>query len=200
MGVESRCCPCHSTAHLRHMKRQPCLCHHHPCHGRCHSDCRRHLCRHRRLHHHCRCRCPSLSPSAIAVAVAVDHRRCPLCHHRPLPLRSLLTIAAALSVALPSAMAVTVAVTLTISHCRLHHRWPPQLPSLLAITVTIAVGHFRELLPWCGENCIQPIEAKNAHLILFCSNSGQRTDQSQMTDQVLSGNGQHQHWAASGEQ
>ncbi len=34
----------------------------------------------------------------------------------------------------------------------------------------------------------------------FCSDSGQRTDQSQMTDQALSGNGQHQCWAVSGEQ
>ncbi len=29
---------------------------------------------------------------------------------------------------------------------------------------------------------------------------GQRTDQSRMTDQALSGNGQHQRWAASGKQ
>jgi hypothetical protein len=70
----------------------------------------------------------------------------------------------------------------------------------LAITVTIAVCHFRELLPWRGENCIQPIESKNAHLILFCSDSGRRTDQSRMTDQMSSGNGQYQHWAVSGEQ
>jgi hypothetical protein len=56
------------------------------------------------------------------------------------------------------------------------------------------------LLPWRGKNCIRPIEAKNAHLILFCLDSGWRTDQSQMTDQVSGGNGQHQRWAASGEQ
>jgi hypothetical protein len=37
----------------------------------------------------------------------------------------------------------------------------------LAITVTVAVGHFRELLPWRGENRIRPIDAKNAHHILF---------------------------------
>jgi hypothetical protein len=54
-----------------------------------------------------------------------------------------------------------------------------------------AVGHFCELLPWHGKNCIQPIEAKNAHLILFCSDSGRCTDQSWMTDQVSSGDGQH---------
>jgi hypothetical protein len=112
------------------------------------------------------------------------------------------TIAAAVSVALPSAIALVIAVTvpLAIVHCRLHHRQPLQLPSLLAITVTVAVGHFRELLSWHGKNCIQPIEAKNAYLILFCSDSGRRTDLSQMTDQVSGGNGQHQRWAASGKQ
>ncbi len=40
-----------------------------------------------------------------------------------------------------------------------------------------------------GENCIQTIEAKNAYLILFCLDSGWCTDQSRMTDQVSSGNG-----------
>jgi hypothetical protein len=70
----------------------------------------------------------------------------------------------------------------------------------LAITVTVAVGHFRELLPWRSKNCIQPIEAKNAYLILFCSDIGRRFNQSWMTDQMSSGNGQHQQWAASGKQ
>jgi hypothetical protein len=81
-------------------------------------------------------------------------------------------------------------------------------PSPSAITVAIAVGHhrchavshFQELMPWCGKYCIQPIEAKNAYLILLCLDSGQHIDQSWMTDQVSSGNGQHQHWVASGKQ
>ncbi len=105
----------------------------------------------------------------------------------PLPLQS--------PFALPSA--ITVAVALAIGNCCLCHHRPLQ-PSLSAITVAVAVGHFQELLPWCSENCIQPIEAKNAYLILFCSDSGRHTDQSQMTDQVSSGDGQHQHWVASG--
>jgi hypothetical protein len=134
--------------------------------------------------------------NSITIAVAVAHGHC----HQPLPLRLLLTIAAALSVALPSAIAVAIAIAPAIGHCHLRHRWPLQLPSPLAITVTIAIGHFCELLPWCDKNCIRPIEAKNAHLILFCSDSGQHTDQSRMTDQVLSGNGQHQRWVASSKQ
>ncbi len=129
---------------------------------------------------------------SVTIAVAIAHPR----HRQPLPLRSLSTIPAAVSAVLPSA----IAVALAIGHCRLHHRWPSQLPSPLAITVTVPVGHFRELLPWHGKNCIQPIEAKNSHLILFCSDIGRRTDQSWMTDQVSGGNGQHQHWAASGKQ
>jgi hypothetical protein len=136
--------------------------------------------------------------NSIIIVVAVAHRHC----RRPLPLRLPPTIPAALSVALPSAIAIAVAVALAliIGHCCLHNHWPLQLPSLLAITVTIPVGHFQELLPWHSKNCIRPIEAKNAHLILFCLGSGQRTDQSRMTDQVSSGNGKHQHWVASGKQ
>jgi hypothetical protein len=128
----------------------------------------------------------------FAVAIAHCHRR------RPLPLRSLPTITAAVSVELPSAIAITVAVAFAVGHCCLGHRWLSQLPSPLAITITIAVGHFPVLLPWHSNNCIQPTEVKNGYLILFCLDSGQRTDQSWMTDQVLSSNGQHQRWAASG--
>ncbi len=134
--------------------------------------------------------------NSVTIVVAIAHCRC----RRPLPLRLPLTIAATVSVVLPSAIAVTVAIALAIGHCHLHHCWPSQLPSPLAITITITDGHFRELLPWRGKNCIRPIEAKNAHPILFCLDSGRRTDQSRMTDQVSSSNGQHQHRAASGEQ
>jgi hypothetical protein len=108
------------------------------------------------------------------------------------------TIAAAISVALPSAITIAVAIALAVGHCRLRHRQPSQLPSLLVITVTVAVGHFRELLPWLGKNCIQPIEAKNLTLFILFGQWA-ATDQSQITDQVSSGNGQHQHWVVSGE-
>jgi hypothetical protein len=181
MGVEARCRPCHSAAHCRHMKRQPFLHNGCPCRG-----CR-YCNRHGHLHCHCqlRCRCrrrcplPLPLPSAIAIAVAI-------------------TIAAAISVSLPSAIAIAVA--LAVGHCRLHLRWPSQLPSPLALTVAIAVSRFQEFLPWHGKNCIQTIEAKNAYLILFCSDSGGRTDQRRMTDQVSSSDCQHQRWAASGKQ
>jgi hypothetical protein len=78
--------------------------------------------------------------------------------------------------------------------------------SAIAVAIAVghrhrhAVGHFRELLPWCGMNCIRPIKAKNAYLILLCSDSGRFIDQSWITYQVLSGDGQHQRWAASGKQ
>ncbi len=140
MGVKARCCPCHSAAHCRHMKRQPPLCHcccchgHHNCDRRCRLRC--HCCL------HCRRRCRSLLPSplplAIAIVVAIAHHRRRLCH-------------------------------VAISHhncCRPPPRSQP-LPSLslLAIAVAISIGHHhcrcithcRELLPWRGKNCIQTI-------------------------------------------
>jgi hypothetical protein len=187
MGVEARCHPSKSAAHCRHMKRQPFL-HGRPCRGCLLCHCRRHLRLHHRrcCHRHCRCRhrchcncpLPLLLPWAIA-AVAVNHRHRHLCR-------------------------------VTVSHCccRPSCRWTLPSPSLSAIAVAIAVshhcchavGHFLELLPWRGKNCIRPIEAKNAYLILFCWDSGRCIDQSQITYQVSSGDGQHQHWAASGKQ
>ena len=172
MGVEARCHPCHSAAHCWNMKRQSSLCHCCPCRG----------------HHHCNCRCHlHVVANSVAIAISVAHRHC--C--RPLPLQLPSTIAAAISVALPSAIAVAVVLTLAVGHCRLRHHRLLQLLSPLAITITVTIGHFRELLPWRRENSIWPIEAKNAYLIFFCLDSGCRTDQSQRTDQVSSGDGQH---------
>jgi hypothetical protein len=124
----------------------------------------------------------------IAVAIAIGHCCCGL--RQPLPLPSLLHCRQ------PSPLPFALA----IGHCCFHHHWPLQLPSLSAITVTIAITHCQELLPWCSKNCIQTIQAKNAYLILFCLDSGRCTDQSRMTDQVLSSDGRHQRWAASGKQ
>jgi hypothetical protein len=181
MGVKARCRPCHRGAHRRHMKRQPWLCQHHPHCG------------------HCHCIAVAISvviTNSVTITVAVAHSR----RHRPLPLWLPSTITAAVSVPLPSAIAIAIAVALVISHCCLHHHQPSQLPSLLAITVTVAVGHFQKLLPWRSKNCIRPIKAKNAHLILFCLDSGRHTAQSRMTDQVSGSNGQHQHWVESSKQ
>jgi hypothetical protein len=110
--------------------------------------------------------------NSVASAVAIAQRR----WSWPLLLRSLSSITTTVFVALPSAIAVAVAVPLAVGHCRLHHCPPSQLPSPLAITVTITVGHFWELLPWHGKNCICPIDAMNAYLILICLDSGRRTD------------------------
>ncbi len=107
-------------------------------------------------------------------------------------------ITAAVSFALPSA--ITIAIALAIGHCRLHHHWHLQSPSPLAITIAIPIAHCRELLHWHGENSIHTILANNAYLILFCLDIGRRTDQSWMTDQASSGDGQHQRWAVSGKQ
>ncbi len=183
MGVEARCCPSKSAAHCHHMKRQPFL-HGCPCHGHllCHRRCHLQLRHHRRCHrrHRCHRNCPLSLPLPWAIgAVAVNHRHCHLCrvaishhrHHRPCRWT------------LPSTSSSAIAVAIAVGHHRCH-----------------AIGHFRELLPWRGKNCIQPIEAKNAYLILFCWDSGGCIDQSRITYQVSSGNGQHQHWVASGKQ
>jgi hypothetical protein len=121
MGVDARCCSCHSAAHCRHMKRQPCLHHPHPCHGHrhCHRRCHLRCCC--QLRHHCCCRCTLLLPLAIAIAVAVDHRRRRLCW---------------------------VAIS---HHCRRRRRprhWPLPSPSLLAIAVAISIGHHRHCRCW----------------------------------------------------
>jgi hypothetical protein len=161
MGVEARCCPSKSAAHCRHMKRQPFLCNGRPCHGRCHCHRRRHLHCHRQLrcrrHHCCCCNHPSPSPLVLAIAIAVSVKNCcqhlcciaisHCCHRRPCRRP------------LPSPSPSAIAVAISISH---HHRH--------------AVSHFRELLPWCVKNCIRPIEAKNAHLIVLCLDSGRHID------------------------
>ncbi len=121
MGVEARCRPCHSAAHCRHMKRQPCLCHRHPCHGHCHCDCCCHLrcCRQLCCHHHCHCPLPL--PSSIAVEVAVNH-----CRHR------------------------LCCVALSHCRCRRLPPCcrPLPSPSSLAIAVAISVGHHRHCRHW----------------------------------------------------
>jgi hypothetical protein len=82
---------------------------------------------------------PSLLP--LPIAFAVGHCHCGL--RKPLPPPSLLRHCQPLPSPLPLPSAIAVSIT-----------QPSQLPSLLAITVTVAVGHFRELLPWHGKNCI----------------------------------------------
>ncbi len=116
MGVETRCPPCHSAAHHRHMKRQPFLCNGCPCHGRRHCD------RHCHLRHRCQLRCCHRRhrplqlplPSAIAIAVTVDHRCRHLCR-----------------------------VVVSHRYCRRPCHWPLLSPSPLAIVVAISVGHHR---------------------------------------------------------
>jgi hypothetical protein len=128
MGVEAMCCPCHSATHCQHMKRQPSLCHCHPCHDHRHCNCRSHL---RCLHD--------------SVAVTVTHCRCRCRHRRPLLLWLPSTIAAAVSVVLPSdiAVVVAIAVVLAVGHFHLRQHRPLQLPSPLAITIACCLGATR---------------------------------------------------------
>ncbi len=120
MGVEARCRPSKSAAHLHHMKKQPFLCNGCPPRGRhhCHPCCHLRWCC--QLHCHCHCcrRC---------------HRNCPL----PLPLPS--AIAVVDFFIHPCHHLCCDAV----SHrcCRCPCRWPLPSPSPSAIAVAIAIGH-----------------------------------------------------------
>ncbi len=128
MGVEATCCPCHSAAHCRHMKRQASLCHccrrrgrgHRHCDCHCHLHC--HCCLHCCHCQLCHSLLPTPSPLAIAVTVAVAHHR-----------RRLFCIA--------------------VSHPRCHPpcRWPLPSPSPLAIAVAISIGHHH-----CCRRCLLP--------------------------------------------
>ncbi len=131
MGVEARCCPCHSAAHLRHMKRQSFLCHCHPCHGCCHCNFHRHLCHHCGLSCHCHCHHP------LPLPLVICHCGC----HRPLPLLSLLRCRQPSPLLLPLLSAIALSVT--IGHCSCHlHRASP-LPSLSAISKSCCPGAAR---------------------------------------------------------
>jgi hypothetical protein len=171
------------------MKRQPSLHHCCPCRGRCHCDCHPRLCRCCRLccrrrcccHHHrcCRRPLPSPLPSAIAVAVAVNYRHRHLC-------------------------------CVAVSHCRCccPRHWPLPSPSPLAIAVAISVGHHHCHRHWPFPRVVALVQqelysnnlSKECLPYLFFLDSGRRIDQSRMADQVSSGNGHHQCWAASGNQ
>ncbi len=131
MGAEARCHPCHSAAHLRHMKRQPSHCHcrtrpgHHHCNRCCHlRQCCR-LCCHRHCH------CPSPLPSATC------HCGC----HRPLPLLSLLHCHQ--PSLLPSPLPSAIAVSVTVGHRSSHLCWASLLPSPSAISESCCLGAAR---------------------------------------------------------
>jgi hypothetical protein len=143
MGVEARCCPCHSAAHCRYMKRQPCLCHHHPRHGRRHCNRRRHLRHYCQLCHHCHCRCPS--PSPLPITITVGHCCCGC--RQPSPPLSLLRCRQPLPspspLPLPSPSAIAVSVTVGHHCCHLH--WPSLSPLPLAISKSCCLGMARIL-------------------------------------------------------
>ncbi len=161
-----------------------------PCHSAAHC---RHMKRQPSLCHCCPCRGHSHCDC---------HRRCCCCRHCRLHCHCRPCCHRCCCCRHPSLLPLLspIAVALVIGHCCLRHCQPSHLPSLLAITIAVAIGHFQELLPWHSENFIQTIQTKNAYLILFCSDRGQRTDQSQITDQALSGNDQHQRRTTSSKQ
>ncbi len=122
MGVEARCHPSKSTAHCRHMKRQPFLCNGCPHHGHRHCHHHRHLHCCCQLRCHCRPRCNC--PLPITVTVAVSHCRCGC--HRPLQPPSLLRCRQPSLLPLPLPLAIAVSVT--VDHHSCHRHWPSPTP------------------------------------------------------------------------
>jgi hypothetical protein len=130
MGVEARCPLSKSTAHCRHMKRQPFLCNGCPCRG-----------------HRLPLPSPWLSPtplpllspsplqSPIAVAIVVNHCHCGCC--QPLPPPSLLHCRqpSLLPLPLPLAMAISVTIGLCSCHCRRPSPSPRHWPCLRVVAL-----------------------------------------------------------------
>jgi hypothetical protein len=150
MGVEARCCPCHSTAHCWHMKRRPALCHCCPHCGRCHCNprcCLRHCCC-----LHCRplplplpSPLPSLMPIAIAICHCCHSCCCPLLPPSPLRCRQPLP---SLS---PSPSVISISITVDHYSCHLHWPSPLPLPSAIAkscclVAVRIVFKQFKQLM------------------------------------------------------
>ncbi len=125
MGVEARFHPSKSTAHCRHMKRQPFLCNDRP-----------HVVVAIAIAIAISVTIANSVAVAVTVTVTIAHR-CRRCR-QPLPLQLTSTITAAISVTWPSAIAVAIA--LAVGHCRLHHHRPSQLPLPLAITVAMLLA------------------------------------------------------------
>ncbi len=131
MGVEARCRPCHSAAHLQHMKRQASFCHCHPRCWRCNCD----RCCH--LHHHCQLRCHCRCLCQLPLPLAICHCGC---HQPSLPL-SLLRCHQPSLLPLPSPSAIAVSVTIGHRSCHLHQASPSLLP--LAISKSCCFGMAR---------------------------------------------------------
>ncbi len=132
-------------------------------------------------------------PSPIAVAVDVSHCCCGCRQPSPLPSllhrHQLLPLLLLLLSLLPLPLAIAVFVI--VGHCSCHLRWPLPSPLLSAISNRCCLGAARIVFDQFKQRMLN---------FLFWLDSGQRIDQSWMTDQMLSIDGQRQHWAASSEQ
>ncbi len=135
---------------------------------------------------------------SVAAAVAVTITHCRYHCGQPLPLRSPSTIAATITVALPSAIAVANA--LAVGHCRLRHCRPLQLPSPLVITIVMPLAISKSCCLGAARIVFDQLKQRMLTLYYCVWTVGGKIDQSQMTDQVSSGDGQHQCWTVSGKQ
>ncbi len=136
LGWRQGVAPPKSTAHHRHMKRQPFLCNSCPRRGRrhCHRHCHLRCCCQLRL-------CPPLpSPLPlqlpIAVAVVLGHCRCG-CRQPSLPPSLSRCHQPSLSPS-PSPLPLAIAVSVTVSHRSCHCRRPS--PSAITVAMLSAIS------------------------------------------------------------
>ncbi len=130
---------------------------------------------------------PSPSQSPIAVTTAVGH--CCSCRE-PSPPPSLSRCRQPLL--LPLLLPLDIAVLVIIGHCSCHRCRPSLLPCCWPFLRVVALAWQELYSTNRSKECL-------FYFILFCWDSGWCIDRSWITYQVLSGDGQHQRWAASNE-
>ena len=116
----------------------------------------------------------------------------------------MVALAVAVAIAIAVAISIVVANFITIvvavahrrrrqpSHCSCHLHWPSLSPLPLAISESCCLGTARIVFDQLKQRMLT---------LYYCVwTVGGKIDQSQMTDQVSSGDGQHQCWTVSGKQ
>ncbi len=131
---------------------------------------------------------PTPSPLSLPLPIAIAVGHCHCSPHQPLPPPSLLCRRQRSPLPSPSPLPSAIDVSITIGHCSCYLHWPSPSPLPLAISESCCLGAVRIVFDQLKQRML---------IFFFCSDSGRCTDQSWMTDQVSSGNVQHQHWAAS---
>jgi hypothetical protein len=87
---------------------------------------------------------------------------------------------------------LAIAISVTVGHHSCHLHWPSLSLLLSAISESCYLGTARIVFDQLKQRMLT--------LFILFGQWAAHYDQSQMTDQVSGGNGQHQRWVASGKQ